>query len=363
MRQSIFVPLFAFTLLFVLFENRSVADDSETLSTDNYFLRMKQYLGSDGFAQHKCLAQQEQHGWVTSEKSKPFEVFNLGIEGTGHHAIESLLDPGALNKTSQLFSTIKSNGGQFSIPTGWRRAHATTKPKTHPDIQALVDSGTLIIVLLRYPPSALLSSINRFQNRSEEKGKKRINGVDEVYTLHDSLLAVDSVLRYPYFDCGRLLLVPFELLQQHPMTLLGPLHQALHLSSLGSRGLQILTARLEEMQKFEKGRAANGQTRYLIKEQVCTELDLSNGGPGQIHDRRLTTSTNGQIKAQYAGDNIIHNRTLKNKLAPCADRIYDFAQRYFDSRNFMFEKIYPSKEIIETSSLNHPRLGLFFSDL
>ena len=27
-------------------------------------------------------------------------------------------------------------------------------------------------------------------------------GVDEVYTLHDSLLAVDSVLRYPYFDCG-----------------------------------------------------------------------------------------------------------------------------------------------------------------
>ena len=174
------------------------------LDTAEYFRLMKLYLGEDTFASHKCLKHQEENGW-DSKAPLPMVPFTLGVEGTGHHAIEVSLTVATRNtcrgwttpsphycfsmafvalqvllggpsKKERLFTTVHGDGGQDSVPTGWRVAHATTKPKSHPDIAKMVKSNKLIIVLLRYPPSSLLSSINRFQNRSEMGHQKRITG-------------------------------------------------------------------------------------------------------------------------------------------------------------------------------------------
>ena len=57
------------------------------LDTAEYFRLMKLYLGEDTFASHKCLKHQEENGW-DSKAPLPMVPFTLGVEGTGHHAIE-----------------------------------------------------------------------------------------------------------------------------------------------------------------------------------------------------------------------------------------------------------------------------------
>eukprot|EP00750_Incisomonas_marina_P020667 INCI4069.2.p1 GENE.INCI4069.2~~INCI4069.2.p1 ORF type:complete len:311 (-),score=47.21 INCI4069.2:504-1436(-) len=248
---------------------RAVADGD----ADEYFKLMRQYLGEDGFARHPCLAEQERNGW-TSTRGVPMSPFTVGVEGVGHHAIEVLL--GGDSSDHGRFTTVKGNGGQWSLPTGWRMKQYTTKGYTHPDLEGMVDEGRLLIVLLRYPPSSLMSSVNRFQNRTNhpQKGNKHITGVDEIFTLHDSLAYVDAALRFPNFECGRLLLIPFEMLTQRPMALQEPLAQALQLHSMGSSGTQLLKTRLQKLEQHEQQLKISTQSRYYIKSQVCDELGL-----------------------------------------------------------------------------------------
>ncbi len=93
-----------------------------------------------------------------------------------HAHAQTLFGQEEPNEEEPAFSTIADNGDAKSIPTAWRRKQKTTKPRTHPEVADFVEKGMLIVALIRYPPSSLLSSLNRFQNRSEEVGQ-RITGV------------------------------------------------------------------------------------------------------------------------------------------------------------------------------------------
>ena len=61
--------------------------DAPSSSTEEYFKFMRLYLGEAGFRRHACLAEQEKNGWQ-SDKPVPMSPFTLGVEGSGHHAIE-----------------------------------------------------------------------------------------------------------------------------------------------------------------------------------------------------------------------------------------------------------------------------------
>jgi hypothetical protein len=105
--------------------------------------------------------------------------------------------------------------------------------------------------------------------------------VDEVYVLQESLAVVDGIMRYPDFDCGRLIVLPFELLSQTPLVLFAPLSQVLRASASEIES-KLLRRRLMAMAEDQQKRAAvaaggGAGVRHSLNERCCAELGLSLG--------------------------------------------------------------------------------------
>ena len=260
-------------------------------SLSQYFRYLRRYLGDDVFEQHSCLVKQEQHGWVSRNRSTlPMTPFALGVEGSGHHALISLLRWGDRVDRRAHFPAIHGRIGADSVPKMWRLQPHVVRPGMHPDFPAAVRAGSLIFVLLRYPPTALLSSIRRFAHcqspQIREHSKAYVSMQDELDVLVESLVTVDALLRYPDVDCGRIVFVPTELLLHHPMVMQGPLAQALRIPSTGAPKLwQLLERRL-----FEVGNHSLDRTdaEYTLHETCCNELSLNRPTDAR---RRLDSSS------------------------------------------------------------------------
>jgi len=243
-RSAVLILLFGFVAL-----HNGAASSPVQATTRQYFATLKEYLGEDTFAQFPCLAEQEKHGWQSPpNESLPMDVFTLGVEGSGHHLVMSLIGP----RGKERFSSLNGHGGAHSVPMLWRHPLNPDLPLKgmHPDITEHVSQGQLIIATLRYPPSSLLSLMARFSqcqkghrdghqwpevvkaaehNTSKSKTpfscRRTITAETDLLVLHEALSAVDDVLRFPGFDCSKFLLVPIEMMAQKPMVFFGPLVQ------------------------------------------------------------------------------------------------------------------------------------------
>jgi hypothetical protein len=117
--------------------------------------------------------------------------------------------------------------------------------------------------------------------RNKEASVVNITMVDEVYVLQESLAVVDGIMRYPDFDCGRLIVLPFELLSQTPLVLFAPLSQVLRASASEIES-KLLRRRLMAMAEDQQKRAAvaaggGAGVRHSLNERCCAELGLSLG--------------------------------------------------------------------------------------
>jgi hypothetical protein len=230
-------------------------------NTDHYFRLMRAYLGDKTFSQHPCLVLQErQGGWVLSRdpsaSKMPFP-FKLGAEGAGHHVVEALFGKDGQVQYSTLERQVAPEDGKGvphrleSIPAGWRKSSSADLlplPMSHPDIPSMVKQGRPIIALLRYPPSALLSAVERFSQCSAGKRDglkwpwdqppdearlvreskscwRNLTITSDLFVMLDSIATVEASLRYPGLDCNGLLLAPFELITQYPMAFEAPFAQ------------------------------------------------------------------------------------------------------------------------------------------
>lgn len=285
-----------------------------------YFALMRQYLGDEGFETVPCLVEQEKHGWTYG--GSKMSAFTLGLEGAGHHLMETVLGS---------ISNINGNGGQRSVPTQWREKQNLNCPFAgqHPDIHGMIDSGWFIAVMLRYPPSSLLSAMRRFAICNgghkpphidwppkgmtlaeadaaeplfvESSGcfKKKITAKDEVLAHLDSVSIVDDIMRNPNFDCNKVVFLPYEALTQHPDAFAGPLAQA-----TGQSNGAMLT-KLKASQNHQP-RKKGPRSSYELHELCCHDLGLS---------------TEAGTAAARAG-----------KPSNCTSRIYHWAKEYFDER-------------------------------
>lgn len=261
-------------------------------SVSQYFRYLRRYLGDDVFEQHSCLVKQEQYGWVSRNRSTlPMTPFALGVEGSGHHALISLLRWGDSVDHRAHFPAVHGRIGADSVPSTWRSQPHVVRPGMHPDFPAAVRAGNLIFVLLRYPPTALLSSIRRFahcQSPTREHHTVPVTMRDELDVLVESLVTVDALLRYPDMDCGRVVFVPTELLLHHPMVMLRPLAQALRIPSTGAPKLwQLLRRRL-----YEVGNHSLDHTdaEYRLNDACCDELSL-NSPTNDVQRRSLNVGS------------------------------------------------------------------------
>lgn len=59
----------------------------EEVDTKEYFKWLKLYFGEETYNNLPCVAEQEKNGWQTNAKL-PMVPYTVGVEGTGHHAIE-----------------------------------------------------------------------------------------------------------------------------------------------------------------------------------------------------------------------------------------------------------------------------------
>ena len=154
------------TALFVLLGSCCRAVDGDVVpDVDVYFDFMRKYLGKTAFEQHQCLQQQQQFGWVSSNKSTaPMRPYALGVEGSGHHNLITLLKWGDEVDPRAHFQAVRGRVGAFSVPCDWRTPNEkrAVRQGMHPDIPLHVHQGQLIFVLLRYPPASYLSLTRRF---------------------------------------------------------------------------------------------------------------------------------------------------------------------------------------------------------
>ena len=259
---------------------------------------MKLYFGEDRFAKHKCLPFQEKHGWVSNHSGRrdAYPPFALGVEGTGHHSIISMFkwgEPDWEGHTKAHFSSVHGRIGAPSIPMGWRDPddQRVVMRGSHPDVEEMVAQGRLIFVLLRYPPASFISVISRFAycqrgldhenaswvppspTQAEYVAKHlalNITMRHEVDVFMNSLTTMDSLLRFPDLDCGRVVYVPFELLTQHPLVLEAPIAEALQLDA------QSLESKLlhRRLNKLRENAPQSLSTIRSIAGNCCKQLDL-----------------------------------------------------------------------------------------
>ena len=181
------------------------------LSLDKYFAIMRAYLGDQVFERNRCLVKQEKSGWTYRDISGHKTVRPVGVEGSGHHGLEFIFP------SHSDYDNLKVSGGQASIPTHWRHKLACPYQKSRPDIHGYAERNFFFLVLLRYPPSSLVSSMARFSkcNRNTPSGKT------ELEVAQDSVATLDGLMRFPY-NCNRVLFIPQEAITQYPMAFLGP---------------------------------------------------------------------------------------------------------------------------------------------
>jgi len=96
----------------------------------------------------------------------------------------------------------------------------------------------------------------------------------------------------------------------------------------------VLHKRLVEVRNHESTPEGHHE-RHVLHEMCCSELGISN-----------VTSR----------EQLISSPPSKT----CAERVYKFAQEYFDSRSYMFPSVYPSLQLVETSKTVDEYGGLIF---
>lgn len=86
------------------FENLGILNLEHQInfSKMQYFQYLRKYFGTEIFESNKCLKEQEKNGWHLPSDNFPLKLFNLGIEGSGHHLVE-VCEPHGLYDSRQLF--------------------------------------------------------------------------------------------------------------------------------------------------------------------------------------------------------------------------------------------------------------------
>lgn len=319
---------------------------------------MRAYFGEENWKNQRCLQWQEKNGWVNDNVELPQPLFTLGTEGSGHHPLEWLLGG------SHPFPSCKGNGGRRSVPTHWREGEYTTAWGSHPDVFRYVEQNNLIIAVMRYPPSTLLSTVSRFHWKAYKHGENnsKTSSIDEMFALLDGLVQVNLFLQYEKIDCSRLLILPFEIIEQKTLAIFGPLYNALRIDTIEdpAEGIDRFRHKIHDIlhvaTKHQKRHKLEKRPRYVINETICNALQLhttKHGIKGKINDvMRQKSAIIEELKDINWNDPV-----------PCADRLYDWAKQYFDKRRFMYSYIYPDQKFIDESAKLFPREGIKFKAL
>ncbi len=175
---------------------------------DEYWKLAQAYFGHAGRARD-CLAQQQARGWAEIG-TKP-TLLTLGVEGSGHHLIESMSPAICQPPRSQ-----RGCGGQASYPSlmQWRTTGELDETRDFPVrtlMKDMLDAGSesRFLVLTRDPLAAKMSALLRF-GASPTATAFELEAKAMVQSL--SLLAED-VEQLP---CDRTLFVGYELLTAFP---------------------------------------------------------------------------------------------------------------------------------------------------
>lgn len=165
---------------------------SVVMVSANYMEAMSHYLGGEAL---KCLRQQERDGWSFEPLTR---FFIVGLEGAGHHMVNSLNESIA----------GRGSGRKDSYPNGRRFRIRGDDIGCLPRIK--LSRYSKFMILLRDPVDSFSSALNRFWSPNNYSVDTLAQELDE---FRKAVLAMHrEIMRIP---CAKRLYLPFEWLTHH----------------------------------------------------------------------------------------------------------------------------------------------------